>query len=527
MKMRWPWATTATTAALLGLTLAVPAFAQPYNEDLTCRDEEEQLDAFGYLRALSLDLRGKLPSEADYARIGAHGTIPDSLIDEWLATDEFADRAVRHHRELIWNNIGNVQLVATNTQGLGQFGSGVYVRGEGMRRRYRGDDVTCLDEPATFTPDGDIEYTMIAGAKREGWVWVEPYWAPGTRVKVCAYDAQAGLVSSSHRRCDIASGNNETSCGCGPNLRWCVTGDMGILTRSMSEDVDRRVAALIKEDRPYSELFTSRRAFVNGPLVHFWKHLTSFPAGVQINPNPMDPERLPDLPWSAKDTWVAVELPAHHSGILTSPVWLLRHQTNRARANRFLDAFLCSAPAPPPGGLPALDPRVRPDPDLQKRDGCRYCHLFLEPTGAYWGRWPERGAGYLNPTDFPVSRDDCATCAQTGRCSSQCQTYYLTTAFQPEQEPFVGMLKAYEFRRDEHKRNVEAGTRLLILSTIVDNRFPTCTARRAGERLLGRKLAEDDEAWLTNLTQEFLESGQRYRALVKAIVKSPVYRRVR
>ena len=34
-----------------------------------------------------------------------------------------------------------------------------------------------------------------------------------------------------------------------------------------------------------------------------------------------------------------IEMPEHPAGLFTSPVWLLRHQTNRGRANRIYGGF--------------------------------------------------------------------------------------------------------------------------------------------------------------------------------------------
>ena len=48
-----------------------------------------------------------------------------------------------------------------------------------------------------------------------------------------------------------------------------------------------------------------------------------------------------------------VEAGPAHAGVLTSPAYLLRFQTHRARANRFHVSFLCQPFVAPDGGLPA------------------------------------------------------------------------------------------------------------------------------------------------------------------------------
>jgi len=246
-----------------------------------------------------------------------------------------------------------------------------------------------------------------------------------------------------------------------------------------------------------------------------------------MTPVALDVSRLPNIPFSDYNFY-PVEMPADHAGILTSPSFLLRFQTNRARANRFFDAFMCSPPSPPSGGLPAQDPNARIEPDLQLRDGCKYCHALLEPAAAHWGRWTERGAGFLDAATFPATRADCEECGRTGQaCSAECRLYYVTQAYSPEEDAFIGMLNAYQWRRTGHQKNVELGPKFLVLTSIVDARFPDCVAKRALESMLGREAKPQEVAWYQELSLDFLNSGYRYRDLVKSLVTSDLYRRIR
>jgi hypothetical protein len=264
-------------------------------------------------------------------------------------------------------------------------------------------------------------------------------------------------------------------------------------------------------------------------MVHFLRHQAGVPAGVRLTPLAMDLDRMPDLEY-ARDysTWVEYEVAADHAGILTSPAFLLRFQTNRARANRFFESFLCQPFSPPLGGLPPTDPTIIPNPNLQKRDGCKYCHALLEPAAAHWGRWTERGAGFLAPEAFPAMREDCRACGTSGQlCSRECRLYYITNTFTSAEDPYIGMLTSYQFLREDHQANVEGGPKLLVAGTIVDDRFPRCTARRALEGLFGRELSAAEEEALPEAARAFVASKYDYRALITSIVKSPVYRRVR
>ena len=499
------------------------------NDELLCRADQPRLDKYSYLRALSLDLRGRLPTMQEYAELDSVGDVSEAVIDSMLASEGFVERAVRRHRALLWNNVSNVTLLNYRTSL--RTSSGLYWRTR-PALLYRGDFVPCRNEPAAFDANGQIQVVVDAqGIRREGYVEVNPYWDPTTTIRVCAFDAQDTLFTSRGVDCATNAGFNDPECGCGPGLRTCRFGyySDARITESMAEDVDRRIAAVVRENRPYTELFTSRRAFMNGHLAHFLKYQTGVPAGARMRPIPYDMELLPDLDY-ARDGyyWVEIELGPGHAGVLTSPAYLLRFQTNRARASRFFEAFLCQPFSPPRGGLPAVDPNTLPHPDLQQREGCKYCHALLEPAAAHWGRWTERGAGYLDPSVFPASRDDCRTCGTTGQlCSADCRNYYITRTLSSEEEPFIGMLTAFQFLRESHQRNVGAGPNLLLNGAVVDDRFPTCTARRALEGFLGRELSADEEAQMQTLAHRFVGSDFNYRELVKAVVMSSVYRRVR
>lgn len=515
-------------AGLSVLLLAASAHGQLQNSEMVCRADEPRLEPHGYLRSLFLDLAGTVPAAEDYARLEGRDDVPDEIIDELLASEGFVQRVVRQHRALLWNNVDNVGLFNARTSFLIARPANLYWR-RTPAVGYRGRDVPCLDEPARFDAEGAPIFTVQPdGTRREGFVEVSPYWAPTTTIKVCAADAQTRAVSPSGNTCATTAGLADPGCGCGEALRTCRYGSTVAINRAMARDVELRVAAAIREGRSYLDLFTSRQAFVNGPLVHYLKHQTGVPAGVRFDPLAVDVDLLPDLRWHEVDRWEEIELPQEHAGVLTSPAFLLRFQTNRARSNRFFEAFLCQPFSPPSGGLPGGSDDVLPHPDLQQREGCRYCHALLEPAAAHWGRWTERGAGFLAPDVFPPEREDCLRCAQTGQgCSRDCRLHYTTRTFTSAEEPYLGSLLAYQFLRPEHRRNVEHGPRLMVASAVVDDRFPSCTARRSLEAFFGRGLDREEEAFLGELGRAFVASGYDYKALVKAIVKSPIYRRVR
>jgi len=514
--------------ALVGVATATTGGlpeAGEVSEPPTCPPAEDLMSGERWLRAISLDLRGVVPSPEEYDQLDG-GEVPESLVDEWLDSEAFADRAARFHRSLLWNNVDSQRLVSNNNMLTNT--DGIYWS-RARADDYRNDgNLYCGDFEASFDADGrPIPVDQGDGTVQEGWVWVRPYWDPDYDYQVCAFDAQEAETSPLGTRCDTSAGFTDPACGCGEDLQWCsVYYAEDEITAAMSRDIDLRVRQLVLDDRPYTELLTGRTAFVNGPLVHFYRHLTQVPAGVRLTQSPVNAEELPDLPADDVETFVEVSLPEGHAGVLTAPGFLLRFQTNRARANRYFNAFLCQPFQPPDSGI-AIDPNQRQTVDLTTRPGCDYCHALLEPAAAHWGRWTEQGAGYLDPADYPSFDPLCYDCSVYSLdCPDVCSRYYVTDPLDAEQDPYVGWLNAYQFLEPWQEPNVEGGPQLLVDSTIVDGRLQTCTAENAATWLLGRTLTEDDDDELTAWTDELVGSDWSYKQLVKAIVMSDSYRRL-
>lgn len=508
-----------------------------------CAQSTPEIDPYRYARSLSLDLRGHLPSDEELAEIDRLGEVPEAFIDAWLDTDEFALQVARLHRRLLWNNVEGVDIISfQRSLGTVRFERPegepevrAYYRG-GVAETLRGSRRGCIDQEHTeFGPNGEVipvTETLDADGRvverLDGYIDVNPYWAPDTTIKVCAFDAQTHMTSPlTGRACDRNEGNSDLGCGCGPNLNWCTTFNYEReIMRAMSAEVEHRIATIIRERRPYTDLFESQTAYLNGKLSHFWRHLRGVRGGTSVNPAPMPLNRMPAIAWN-EDAWTPIQLDDQHAGILTSVPYLLRFQTNRARANQFFTMFMCSPFQAPPGGLPVSGDRAAREPDLQQREGCKYCHALLEPAAAHWGRWSEMGAGYLHPEEYPAYDADCARCAGTStQCTDFCSDNYVTRTLDVQEQPYLGWLKPFLFRYEEHRENIEAGPRALVADTLVDNRLLGCTVRTIAEHILGRPIFTTEQAWLDDMTRRFVESNYDYREVVKAIVTSPAYRRV-
>ncbi len=530
----------ALAVAVISGTVAAVVLLDPApaecDDPALCQPQQTRLDAHGYLRAVSLDVRGVVPTPEEHAALGDGDALPDDVLDAWLSSEDFEQRVVRRHRDLLWPNIENVTSIYHFRRNLSRISAGSLWQqaNQSTRLVYRGANVSCLDEPATFDADGNVVTRIVDGAEVEGYVWVRPYWDPSTELKVCAFDAQERAVSPVGNDCSTRAAVGDRGCGCGPNLRWCGTGvAQRAVLEAFADELEHRIVQHLRADEPYHALLTSRRGYVNGPLTHYWRHHRESYNNVQLVPEAIDVESLPETALDADGgvafasaEWTAMELPEEHAGLLTHPVFLLRFQTNRARASRFYDAFLCDPFQPPPGGIPVEDEVASLQPDVQQRPGCAYCHAILEPAAAHWGRWTQQGGGYLPADHFPEFLQECADCGRRFEaCSDLCRFNYVTQAIAPEEEVNLGRLRAYEFLRPAHRPFVDAGPTALVREGLADGRFTRCTVRRTTSWLLGREVRAEEETWVRELTQRFVSTDFRYRELVRAIVESETYRR--
>ena len=82
-------------AGIVAATLLTPAEAE-CSDPALCRPQQTRLTDHGFLRSLSLDIRGTVPTPAEYERM-ASASDPraetEAMLDEWLTTDEFAAKS--------------------------------------------------------------------------------------------------------------------------------------------------------------------------------------------------------------------------------------------------------------------------------------------------------------------------------------------------------------------------------------------------------------------------------------------------
>lgn len=494
--------------------------------------EEDALQSqLQYLRRMSLDLRGRLPNYDELASVVANGSVDPAMIEAMVDSEDFVSQMRVHHRDLLWTNIANQRisgaqwdLSTTQRGGVGP----MFVRTRA--RLYRGDVTPCLDEAARFDPQTNEILTTVdpsnPSIRREGWVELEPYWAPGTAVQVCAFDAQSTLrIPNPRGRGDVSCAQSiAAGCGCGENLQWCqtrVAGTAGLITESMNEQLLRSIDTIVREDRPYSDIVLTKDLDLNGPLSHWLRHQTqtggaTLPAGAQQN------HPVPEIGFNEVSTWQTVQRADGHSGILTMPAFLLKFGSDRGRANRFYNAFLCQDFVSNDTIPPSTDP-CHDQSDLTQRCGCKGCHVALEPAAAHWGRWAEAGLLPLNEDVFPRYSEICADPSRAG--NAICQLFYFTSndAADTSDEAFVGQLKAYVYADETRVNNIAAGPEGIAQQAVDSGAFARCTTKRMWQLFMARDPSPEEAETIDGLADQLVRNGFKLKPLIKTLIQRPEY----
>lgn len=371
---------------------------------------------------------------------------------------------------------------------------------------------------------------------REGWVQADaPFWDRSGMAKVpaCAIEAQTRDVNPATM--SSCEGNNflaDRSCGCGQNFRRCEAGDKALVFDARVDAINEEPLLLadsvLRRDEDYFHILTTRRSFINGVLSSLYQQRQA--ANVLAITPPVELDALPEVAFTASaDEWTEYVRGENASGVLTTPAWLYRFPTQRARVAQFYEAFLCKSFAPPADAVsPNPEDACNRENNLAKRCGCNYCHATIEPTGAHWGRFGERNAQYLDPLRFPKIDTKCRDCALSGNtnCDGDCGNYVMQ-AYDGEGANSLGMLKTYLYRSEDDEANIEAGPRLLVSRMLQTGDLERCAVSRMWQTFLGRPMSSAEEAlYLSTLVQGFIDDGHSLKRLIRRVINTDAYRRI-
>lgn len=546
------------------LVVALPVLAEP---DAQC-ELSKPIDGQRLLRRMSLDLRGYAPSYAEQLAQHGKAEVSPATLDAYLASSDFTKSMRSYHEGLLWPNLDSTDVdPLQNKLFPAEIAPGVTVYFSVLRalfvRTVSASFPPCRNSPLELNADGSLKtYPLVVNgqtvAQQEGWVEVEPYWAPGTTVKVCGYDAQANLTAplctpastasspymqqncaqfgtytqalgvpfvNAPVQCDTQFGFLAVGCGCGPNLRLCSTTETAATLRASLIDQQMRIVEdVVKNDKPYTDVLLTKKVQMNGPVAHYlrWQSRESFDVFGEVDATAPVPA---SLDFTQQDTWVDVERTGRHAGILTTPGYLLKYQSNRGRAHRFYNAFECSSFLPG-GPLPSPQEACSKHEDLTKRCGCNSCHTQLEPMAAHWGRFSEYGLTPLSEARYPkIATAVCTNFTGIDQLF-RCFRFYNVSPVGEEAE-FKDLLRPYVFRTAAQVQNLETGPSALAQASIDSGRFATCTVRKMWSHYMRRMPTPDEEATVVpQLASQFSQGGYHLKSLVKSIITQPAYRRL-
>jgi hypothetical protein len=283
--------------------------------------------------------------------------------------------------------------------------------------------------------------------------------------------------------------------------------------------------------RPYSELLTTKRSWINGALTHYFRYIgqrQSF-SRTQNLYAPSDGE-LPDLPYTAEG-WTEIQRKDPHAGILTLPAYLIRFQTNRGRANRYRIAFEGQYFQPPSTKDTGCN---KEGDDLTQRCVCRSCHVTLEPVAAYFGQLTEAGSTSLQDfiRGFPTRK--ACTKGIAPASSGWCDRFYVNVPDLVDPDVLTYKLKALQYEDAKHPEvgpHFDAGPGALAQKDIDSGLFHEVATRNMFAFLMKREPNMDSTAidyegdLIKSIAAEF-KAHDNLKLLVQRLVKLPTYRRM-
>ena len=230
---------------------------------------------------------------------------------------------------------------------------------------------------------------------------INPWWAQNASVQVKVFP---GLLREEY---------------CGPRLEKCIpSGGSGNYIENsfppfwnsvqfgMTMEPGILAARIIKENRPWKDVVTTKDTVMNGPQAYFIERWGAdlfryAPAGTFDSFLAVRP--LNTALW-VNESQIVFNFPnssptdhsfttidrqgVGHAGVLTTVAWQRAYNGERAKANGAVNAFLCKKFVALPGSKQVPSNET----NLTKRPYCADCHASLDPMAKFFNRWSPRGA---------------------------------------------------------------------------------------------------------------------------------------
>lgn len=400
------------------------------------------LSATRALRRLSLTLRGKEPTLAEYQaavaadQAGTFQSFYDSQVTSFLGSPEFYDVMLAFGHDYL--RVGDYQRGSTEG---------------GFTASFKGSHAVPLDVcGASTTHAGKLfnadDPLPDGGVVPGGWctqtsppvATVEPWWAPGTQVQVLG-NAGSSATTVGTTDCgriylgETAGRFPRTGCGCGPNLLYCFPetrvgpamyavpreanpGYATTFRRLLHEEPARLFAHIATTDSSFADLITG-----DYTVAPRWLQFMYVRWG-RMNSDTNGPTDSSGWFRTATANWDKVQVSTLHPNLLASRTYSFDPRTNtgapqgipaagvltmlgpnswfpreRVRAARYLEIFACKVFSAPDPSM-VFTPPFRNDP---KREGpCQHCHVTIEPAAVHFKRLeiedtdPKYGQGHAN-----------------------------------------------------------------------------------------------------------------------------------
>lgn len=312
------------------------------------------------------------------------------------------------------------------------------------------NNYTQYGDPWSTCDDANATVTMV-----------QPWWDPATTISVLGRAGNVATRRDGMFDCGVASVGDRSNlpadremnptCGCGPNLVYCIPPKNGRLANShtfepneessrriASEEVSRLFAHLVWHDRPLSDFLVGNYTVAPLWLKHMYVRAARFDAeNASLDDtrwwdpmtwtSPADPEHTPGSPMAWHE--VVVEelhpnllsltpnkalasgqtalarkatydprsepdsafrgIPA--AGALTTLVAQASYTRERVRAARWLETLTCRTFVPPPATIQFNE--FRKDPATE--GNCQHCHALIDPAAVFFKRWSFAGNGVV------------------------------------------------------------------------------------------------------------------------------------
>jgi hypothetical protein len=532
------------------------------------------LPATRLLRRAHLALTGVAPSESDYAAILAatsdeqRVTLVEAAIEKLLESPAF-------YRQMV-------------TFGHDWFRVGEYISGGKNEGRWRGDQRIVMQQCQGTSKHPGALYANGADGKPGSGICddlaavantIEPWWAPGSMVTVLGRAGTGVTRDAAGADCKQGTqtiyekhlwGDSTNTCSCGPNLVYCRLGESDgspksatAQSRQVWDEPARFLAHLVWHDRPLSDLVLANysvgpaalqamyvgMARTNSKFEAFdtddswwrpekrtgiadpehdpkdalaWREFiveTRFPMLISARNYTFDPRKDPGEP---------AGVPA--AGVLTMAGPNSSFPRERVRAARWLETFACRNFMPPP--VDAKFNEYNRDP---AREGtCQHCHTSIDPAAIHFKRWsfgggntslvaglgPWRMKNFKYSFDQPRARFELAFVPDTlltpvTKAEIEANADARLIDFLPPDQALFGVAS-------DGTIGPLGFAKILVKSGELDR----CLVQKLYERIAGRALdAGTEKAYIDTLTEQFIKGNRVARAFIRAVVRSPEFRR--